>query len=126
MSSECKNSKHNERCYENKKGSYSVYNSKTINKIGDNVKIIHDKIKFPLFGKICYIVTKDECMGCEFNILVNIDCNNYVWCKKNNILTIEKGEKNNKISDEEISHYFDKSIDIDSFINDFLVTLRRN
>ena len=125
MSSKCKNSKNNRKCYENNESSYSVSNSKTktINKIGDNVKIIHDKIKCPLNGIILYIVTNDECIDCEFNILVNIDHNNYVWCKKDNILTIEEVKSTIKISND-INYYLENSIHIDSFIDDYLITLK--
>lgn len=126
MTSKSKKSKHNEKRYENNESSYCVSNSRTINKIGDNVKIIHDKIKYPLNGIIYYIVSKSECLDCELNILVNIDPNYYVWCKKDNILTIEKKKSSIQISDDDINNYFEDSIDIDSFIDDYLITLKYN
>ena len=126
MTSESKNSKHNKKRYEDNESSYCVSNSRTINKIGDNVKIIHDKIRHSLNGIIYYIVSKSECLDCEFNILVNIDHDNYVWCKKDHILTIEEQKSNIQISNDDIDNYFEDSIDIDSFIDDYLITLKYN
>lgn len=83
--------------------------------VGDHVKIVYENLN--LDGIIFYIMNKNE-YDCEYNILLNIKDINFVWCKKEYLISL-KNKTEIKINNHDMNNYFDISIDIESFLDDF-------
>jgi hypothetical protein len=90
----------------------------TVFDTGDHVKIIHPNLKVNLEGVIFHILNKNE-FNSEYNVLIFIKDNNYVWCREKNLSLLTSNKDKIIINNHDLNNYFDDSIDIETFLNDF-------
>ena len=89
---------------------------------GNHVKIIHPNLKVNLEGVIFHILNEKE-FNSEYNILIFIKDNNYVWCKEKNLSLLDNNKDKIIIKNDDLNSYFDDSIDIETFLIDFRKSL---